>query len=188
MTVTVTDRIVACLKGIATLILDAAEADSPATGADATRMAPLALRRTPTQSYSDILRSTAAMNSPLVRVATLARLVIAIAACTEATASTLDEVLANRALWSAQNLTDYSYHYEVTGLLISWEGHEISLDIRDGAVASAVFVATGQQVPGPPTEFPTIEALFDLAAQAARDRNLTSITFHPLLHYPVRMD
>ena len=56
------------------------------------------------------------MNSPLVRVATLAVLAIAIAACTEATAPT------------------------------------------------------------------------HLAAQAARDRNLTSITFHPLLHYPVRMD
>jgi len=128
------------------------------------------------------------MDSRVVRLAKLSVLAVTIATCRDATGPTMDEILANRALWSAQGLTDYSYHYQVTGFFISWEGQEIALDVRNGTVATAVFVATGQQVPGPPTEFPTIDALFDRAALAVGDHKLRRISFDPLLHYPVRMD
>ena len=128
------------------------------------------------------------MESPLVRLARLSVLAVTIATCRDATGPTVDQILANRALWSAQSLTDYSYQYEVTGFFINWEGQEIALDVRNGTVATAVFVATGQPVPGPATEFPTIDALFDRAVLAVGDHKLKSITFDPLLHYPVRMD
>src|SRR2546427_10661863 len=128
------------------------------------------------------------MDSHLVRLAKLSVLALTIATCRDVTGPTVDEILANRALWSAQSLTDYSYHYEVTGFFISWEGQEIALDVRNGTVATAVFVATGQQVPGRATEFPTIDALFDRAWLAGVGPKLKSLSFDPLLHYPVRMD
>ena len=128
------------------------------------------------------------MDSHLVRLAKLSMLAVAIATCRDGTGPTVDDILANRGLWSAQSLTDYSYHYRVTGFFISWEGQEIALDVRNGTVATAVFVATGQPVPGRATEFPTIDALFDRAVLAVGDHKLKSITFDPLLHYPVRMD
>jgi hypothetical protein len=128
------------------------------------------------------------MDSRLVRFPTLALLAFVFTACNDSTAPSLNEVLANRARWSNQHLTDYTYHYQVTGFFISWAGQEIGLEVHNGIVTSATFLSTGQPVPGSPTDLPTIDALFDRAALAARDHKLTGITFDPVLHYPVRMD
>src|SRR3989442_15196366 len=125
------------------------------------------------------------MDSPLVRLAKLSMLAVAIATCRDGTGPTVDDILANRALWSAQSLTDYSYHYEVTGFFISWEGQEIALDVRNGTVATAVFVATGQPVPSRATEFPTIDALVDRAVLAVGGSKPKSIYLEPVLHLSV---
>jgi len=111
-----------------------------------------------------------------------------LAACGDATAPTVDEVLAHRASWSAQHLSDYTYIYESTGFLINTAGKEIRIDVRDGVVVSAVFAASGEPVPGSPTQFPTIDRLFDQAFQAAQSHALESITFDQALGYPRRID
>jgi len=124
----------------------------------------------------------------LHRLAGVPALIMALVACGDTTGPSVDDVLAHREAWSAQRLSDYSYHYTVTGFFINWEGREITLEVRNGSVASAVFAATGQPVPESPSQFPTINGLFDQAEQAARDHTLRAISFDPQLGYPRRMD
>ncbi len=64
----------------------------------------------------------------------------------------LDDVLAQRAIWTAQAITNYSYDYEITGFFINTANQPIRLEVRQGVVQSATFVATGQPVPQGPTE------------------------------------
>jgi len=111
-----------------------------------------------------------------------------LAGCGDATAPSEDTILAHRASWSAQHLSDYSYIYEATGFFINTADKPISITVRNNAVASAVFAGTGDPVPGSPTNFPSIDQLFDQALAAARDHSLASITFDPNLGYPTRME
>ena len=124
----------------------------------------------------------------LHRLAGLLPLALSLAACGDATGPTLDDVLAHRAAWLAQGLKDYSYNYEVTGFFIKWEGQQIRVEVRNNTVVSAVLAATGQPASESPNEFPTIDELFDQAAQAARDHTLRAVAFDPQLAYPRRLD
>jgi Family of unknown function (DUF6174) len=99
-----------------------------------------------------------------------------------------EDVLAHRANWLAHNLTDYTYIYEARGFFISWEAQPIRVAVRDGVVVSATFVATGEPASPSPTDFPTIDKLFDQATDAARDHTLRAISFDGQLSYPRRMD
>jgi hypothetical protein len=128
------------------------------------------------------------MRTRVHRLGTRLLLPFSLAACGDATGPALDDVLAHRATWSARHLNDYVYDYQATGFFILWDGQQIKLEVRNGAVASAVIAATGQPVPGSPSEFPTVEALFDEAVEAARDHTLRAISFDPDLGYPRRMD
>ncbi|PYP71014.1 MAG: hypothetical protein DMD41_13555 [Gemmatimonadetes bacterium] len=95
-------------------------------------------------------------------------------------------MLAQRAMWSRQGLRNYSYDYTEIGFFICCtEGQQMKLEVRNDTVVSAVFAATGQPVPGSAARLPTIDGLFDLAEQAARDHRLGGILFDPLLHYPL---
>ena len=127
------------------------------------------------------------MNLPLSRVTGIISLALALGCSNDATAPTPAEVSAHKSLWSAQKLSNYSYHYTVTGYFIPWEGRELTLQVSDGAVTAAVFTATGESMP----EFaalPTIDRLIDIAETAARDGTLRAVEFDPVLGYPTRMD
>ena len=122
------------------------------------------------------------------RLAALSPLVVALAACSDATGPTAEDVLAHRANWLTHNLTDYTYIYETRGFFINWEGQPIRVAVRNGVVVSATFVATGEPASASPTDFPTIDELFDQAADAARDHTLRAVSFDGQLSYPRRMD
>ena len=134
------------------------------------------------------------MNLPLSRVTGILSLALALG-CSEATAPTtldaaaptLAEVLAHKSLWSAQKLSNYSYHYTVTGYFILWKDRELTLHVSNGRVTAAVFTATGKSLPDP-ADLPSIDRLFDMAEQAARDGTLEAIEFDSRLGYPARMD
>ena len=131
------------------------------------------------------------MDRTFLRFAAVSLLAASTAACEAAgpTSPTLAELFTERAAWAAQNLTSYSYDYESTGFFICCtQGQEITLVVRNDTVVSAVFVATGQPVPGSPSGFPTIDALFGAAERALRNGVLSGITFDPRLHYPLRID
>ena len=129
------------------------------------------------------------MHRAPVRLATLALLTLATVACGSLGSPTLDDMLAQRAMWSRQGLRNYSYDYTEIGFFICCtEGQQMKLEVRNDTVVSAVFAATGQPVPGSAARLPTIDGLFDLAEQAARDHRLGGILFDPLLHYPQRID
>ena len=129
------------------------------------------------------------MNRTPVRLATVSLLAVATLACGSPSGPTSGDLLAQRALWSRQGLKNYSYDYTETGFFICCtEGQQMRLQVRNDTVVSAVLAATGQPVPGSPPRLPTIDALFALAEQAARDHRLSGILFDPLLHYPVRID
>lgn len=104
-----------------------------------------------------------------------------------ATAPSVD-VTARRAAWAAHGLTAYEYDYQVGGFLISYAGHRIHLVVRNGAVQSATDMTTGQAAPGPGSAWPTIDALFDEATQAATEGSLRGIRFDPTLDYPTEID
>jgi Family of unknown function (DUF6174) len=122
------------------------------------------------------------------RLAALSPLAVALAACSDATGPRPEDVLAHRANWLAHHLTEYTYIYEARGFLISWEGQPIRIAVRNGVVVSATVAATGEPASPSPTDFPTIDKLFDEAADAARDHTLSAISFDDQLSYPRRMD
>jgi hypothetical protein len=99
-----------------------------------------------------------------------------------------DDIQAHRARWAAHGLVGYSYDYRVTGFFISYAGHHIRLEVRDGVVRSATDVATGQAMPGDPARWPTIDALFDQAQHAADAHALHAVRFDPVLDYPTDIE
>ena len=129
------------------------------------------------------------MNRTPVRLMTLSLLTVATVACGNAMGPIVGDLFAQRAIWSRQGLRSYSYDYTETGFFICCtEGQQLKLEVRNDTVVSAVFAATGQPVSGSLARLPTIDGLFDLAEQAARDHRLGGMLFDPLLHYPVRID
>jgi Family of unknown function (DUF6174) len=125
---------------------------------------------------------------PLPRIVCVALVALTMTACGMTTAPTADEVASHRAAWNAQHLSNYSYDYKVTGFLIAWAGRVVQLEVRNNAVVTAVYADTGQPVPGSPTQFPTIDTLFDQAAGAADAGALRAITFDSERGYPLQMD
>jgi hypothetical protein len=124
-----------------------------------------------------------------MRFTALSLIAFASLACGEPTAPSLDEVIAHHASWSTHGLTKYSYVYGETGYFICCtEGQQIRLVVINDVVTSAVFVATGQPVPGSPSGFPTIDALFERAVRAAEATALSAIAYDPVFDYPTRMD
>lgn len=133
-------------------------------------------------------RWSAPMNAGIVRLELVALLVLGAAGCSGSTDPQGDQVTRQRALWAAHSLTKYSYDYEQTGFFNNLAGHVIRLVVLGDTVRSAVFVATGESVPGPAMRFPIVDSLFAEASRAAENHSLTAIEFDPQLGYPVRMD
>jgi hypothetical protein len=113
---------------------------------------------------------------------------ILVAGCQDPTGVSSTDVPVHRARWTAQGLTSYEYDYKVTGFLINYAGRSIHLVVRAGVVQSATDVATGKAELGAPTQWPTIEALFDKAVQAAAAGSLGGVRFDPTLDYPTEID
>jgi len=128
------------------------------------------------------------MNARIVRLELVVLLVFGSVGCSGSTDPQVDQVTRQRALWAAHNLTKYSYEYELTGFFNTIAGRVIRLVVIADTVRSAVFVATGESVPGPAVQFPIVDSLFAQASRAAQDHSLTAIEFDPQLGYPVRMD
>jgi uncharacterized protein DUF6174 len=127
------------------------------------------------------------MNPVPACVATLSLLMLSLAGCAESTAPTLDSVLTQRTRWSNQALVDYSYVYQETGYFICClEGKDITLTVHNDSVVAAMIAASGQPVS--PAGFPTINGLFDRAAEAAQHHALVHIAFDPQRAYPVQID
>jgi uncharacterized protein DUF6174 len=137
------------------------------------------LRGIETEPFSPEL----AMRATLVRFGLTAVLVLP--GCGTLTELKTLDLNRHRAAWEAQGLTDYSYVYELDGFLINYAGKPIRLEVRQDTVRSAVVIATGDTLAG---HWPTIDDLFDQAAEAQHDDILKAITFDPVLSYPVRMD
>jgi len=91
-------------------------------------------------------------------------------------------VAAHRAQWAALGITSYQYVYELTGFFINFAGKPVRVVVRNGAVESATEVATGQPMPQPLTQWPTVEKLFDGAVGA------THVTYDARYHYPAEID
>jgi len=128
------------------------------------------------------------MDTRFVRLGLTVAPALVLIACGTPTAPTPRELLVERAQWQAQGLTNYSYVWEQIGFFNSFAGQPIRLEIRGGVLRSAVFVATGDTVPGALTWFPTIDQMFDQAIAAANGHTLHAIVFDHHYHYPVRMD
>ena len=125
----------------------------------------------------------------LRRASGAAVLALSFAACSASTGPdrTLD-LAQHRARWAAHHLASYQYDYEVTGYFIAYAGKEIRIVVRDGAVQSATYVATGEALPTPATYFPTIDKLFDQASTAEASGSLRGAKFDPALDYPTELD
>lgn len=113
---------------------------------------------------------------------------ILLAACSDPTGNSSTDVSSHRARWLSHGLTKYTYHYKVTGFLISYAGHDIHIVVINGVVQSATDITTGQPAPGAPSSWPTIDKLFDEAAQAAADGSLRGARFDATLDYPTELD
>lgn len=112
------------------------------------------------------------------------------AACGAPTASTRvspSVVSSHRARWTAHGITAYQYDYLVTGYLNTLAGHEVRLVVRDGAVRSAIDVASGDSLSLAAIHWPTVDDLFDEAERAASADALLDIQFDPALDYPTTM-
>jgi uncharacterized protein DUF6174 len=123
---------------------------------------------------------------PSGRLKALCLCILTLAACTESTAPNAALIQAQRARWTGQAVTSYTYIYRVTGFFINYQGQDITLTIHNDSVVSALISATGE--PRSPTGFPTIDELFDQALAASRGGTLTHIEFDSKFGYPTRMD
>ncbi len=128
------------------------------------------------------------MHARIVRLGLVALHALVAGGCSDSTDPQLDDIAQRRAFWVAQHLTSYSYNFEETGFFNTIAGHVIRLEVRADTVRSAVFVATGETVPLPATQFPIVDSLFAQATRAAQSHTLTAIEFDPALGYPTRMD
>ena len=109
-----------------------------------------------------------------------------ILACSSATGPTsVPSILAHRAVWNSQRLANYSYTFQAFGGFMSGPRGPFQLEIRGDTVRVAVDLATGDSLV--PTYFPTIDALFDRALDAAESGSLTDIVFDPVRSYPTRL-
>ena len=70
----------------------------------------------------------------------------------------------------------------------AFAGRPLQLVVRNDTVEGVTFFDTHQLVPGPYTFWLTIDGLFEEAVSAAGGRQLTAISFDPLLSYPTRMN
>jgi hypothetical protein len=128
------------------------------------------------------------MHAGIVRLGLVAVLALGAVGCSGSTDPQVDQVTRQRVLWAAHNLTRYSYEYEQTGFFTVISNRVIRLVVIADTVRSAVFVATGESVPGPAAQFPIVDSLFAQASRAAQGHTLTAIEFDPVLGYPSRMD
>ena len=71
------------------------------------------------------------------------------------------------------------YAYMTTGFFTAYAGRRFRLIVRTGAVQSATDVATGEVVTDTVTRWPTIDQLFDQAAQAAAAGTLRGARYTP---------
>jgi hypothetical protein len=118
----------------------------------------------------------------------LAAVFCLVAGCSATTGVSQHELAVRRARWEARGIADYQYDYLVTGFFINYGGRPIRIEVRHGVVQAATFVATGEPVPGQVSEWPTIDQLFDHAAQAARDGRLRGVRFDPRFDFPAEID
>ena len=103
-------------------------------------------------------------------------------ACSNPTAPTsARSILAHRAVWVGQRLTNYSYTYQFHAFN-AFADQPLRLEVRQDTVRSVVVLATGESIP--PAYFPTVDALFDRALGAAQSGSLTRIAFDPVRGYP----
>jgi hypothetical protein len=122
------------------------------------------------------------------RSAACVTLALLIAACDDqAIAPTLQDVLRERSLWSAHNLSRYAYRYELTGFMVSYAGHPLRLVVLADTVRSATDMTTGDSVPGA-AAFPTLDGLYNQAITALSSGTLKAIAFDSTFNYPSRMD
>ena len=98
--------------------------------------------------------------------------------------TSFQNIIAHRALWRAQNLTDYSYTYQFWAFN-RFAGQPLQLEIRADTVRSVVVVATGDSIN--PAYFPTIDALFERALSAAKDGSLRRVAFDPVRGFPTAL-
>src|SRR6266550_5771654 len=117
------------------------------------------------------------MNAGIARLELAAVLVLGAVGCSGSTDPQVDQVTRQREMWAAHNLSKYSYEYELTGFFTNIAGRVIRLVVLTDTVRSAVFVATGESVPGPAARFPIVDSLFAQASRAAQGHTLTVIEF-----------
>ena len=114
-----------------------------------------------------------------VAVGSLAALILG---CSSPTGPTsVQNILAHRAVWKGQGFANYSYTYQFEAFN-AFANRPLRLEVRQDTVRSVVVLATGQNIV--PTYFPTIDALFDRALDAAQNGSLTRIAFDPVRGYP----
>jgi uncharacterized protein DUF6174 len=96
----------------------------------------------------------------------------------------IHSISAHRAQWRAQSLPDYSYTYQFWAFN-RFAGQALRLEVRADTVRSVVVVATGEIVS--PAYFPTIEALFDRALDAAIHGSLRGVAFDSVRGFPTHL-
>jgi Family of unknown function (DUF6174) len=94
----------------------------------------------------------------------------------------------HREHWMAHGITSYSYQLRVTGFFIVYAGRSIVIVVRGGAVESATYADTGAPAPGPLSQWPTIDALFDRGEAAQHAGALRDAAFDASLDYPTELD
>lgn len=122
--------------------------------------------------------------SRLCRTVAGGSLAVWVLACSNpAGPGSVQNILAQRAIWKDQGIANYSYIYQFHAFN-ALADQPLRLEVRQDTVRSVVVLATGQTISPPPAYFPTIDALFDRALGAAQDGALTRIGFDKVRGYP----
>ena len=107
--------------------------------------------------------------------------VAVVAGCSDSLSPGKTELDANRQKWEAQQFARYDFTLEMF-CFCAIRG-PIRVSVANGAVVSAVEVATGNRVE--PTWVPSIESLFDFVERGIADHALVlEVTYDPVMGYP----
>ena len=104
--------------------------------------------------------------------------------CAAPTAPSPTRIASDRASWSSRHLTSYAYDLEFDGFFLSYSGKAMHLLVDNDTVRSATYVATGDTVPGNPSDLPTVDDLFRQALAASSAGTLSGYAVDPTYRYP----
>lgn len=111
-----------------------------------------------------------------------------LAACSDSSGTSVQQIQAEQTRWHGHFIRDYQYLYAQTGFNTALSNRTFRVIVLGDTVRAVNDTVTGDSIPVAWDAVPTVDGLFDAARAGVGNGSVTSITFDPSLGYPRRID